>query len=59
MEVLYDVDKYVYVLHELRRKRTYNMVWKILFIICIILTKWSLAHFAKLRGLNTSSQNAY
>jgi hypothetical protein len=27
----------------------------ILFIICIILTKWSLAHFSELRGLTTSS----
>jgi hypothetical protein len=59
MEVLYDVDGYIYVLPELRRKRTCNMVWKIVFIICIILTKWSLAHFAELRDLNKSAQNAY
>jgi hypothetical protein len=28
-------------------------------IICIILTKWSLAHFSKLRGLITLDQDAY
>jgi hypothetical protein len=46
----------IYILHELRRKRTCSIVWKILFIICIILTKWSLAHFAELGVVNISVQ---
>jgi hypothetical protein len=41
------------------KKETCSMIWQFLFIICIILTKWSLAHFAELRGLSTSSQDAY
>jgi hypothetical protein len=48
-------------LHELSRKRTCSIVWKKNFIICIILTKWLLAHFAELGGINISVQykNAY
>jgi hypothetical protein len=42
-----------------KKKETCSMVWQFLFIICIILTKWSLAHFAELRGLSTSAQDAY
>jgi hypothetical protein len=42
------------------KKETCSMVWQFfLSIICIILTKWSLAHFAELRGLSTSAQDAY
>jgi hypothetical protein len=29
------------------------------FIICIILSKWSLAHFVELRGLNISTHDVY
>jgi hypothetical protein len=38
-----------------KKKRDLQHGLTILFIICIILTKWSLAHFVELRGLNTST----
>jgi hypothetical protein len=44
-------------LHELEGH--VDFVWQRLFITCLTLTKWSLAHFAELRGLNLSSQNVY
>jgi hypothetical protein len=45
---------------SMNKKRKRLVAWlEILFIICIILKKWSLAHFAELKGLNTSTQDAY
>jgi hypothetical protein len=43
----------------IKKKKGTVALLTILVIICVILTKWSLAHFAKLRGLSTSSQDAY
>jgi hypothetical protein len=46
-----------YDLHEQKKKKeTCSIFWQFLFIICIILTKWSLTHFAELRGLRTLAQ---
>jgi hypothetical protein len=60
MEFLYMENDNTF-LHELRRKRTCNIVWQFFLIICVILTKWLLAHFVELGGVNTSVQfkNAY
>jgi hypothetical protein len=45
---------------SMNKKKERHVAWVgNFFIICIILTKWSLAHFAELRGLSTSSQDAY
>jgi hypothetical protein len=51
MEILF-----IYILHNLKGSVA---LLTILFIICLILTKWSLVDFAELRDLHTSAQNAY
>jgi hypothetical protein len=48
-----------YDLHDQKEERDLYHGFSNLFIICIILTKWSLAHFAELSGLNRSAQDAY
>jgi hypothetical protein len=44
---------------SINKKDTCSMIWQFFFIICIILTKWSLAHFVELRGLSASTQDVY
>jgi hypothetical protein len=44
---------------SMKKKERPVALLTILCIIFIILTKWSLAHFAELRGLSTLAQNAY
>jgi hypothetical protein len=46
----YNMENYNIFLYELGTKMTCSIVWKFIFIICIILTKWFLGHFAELGG---------